>query len=149
MKCFIKRKRAIYSAIAVMLGVCLLFSYSCAEPEPAPAPSPAPEPAPAPALQVSTIPGQPVYQIGELITTEFVFKNAGTDTFQIEAFPPEIVLSLSAEDGVVIRRFPEGIESVYIDPGEVSSFTITWDQRDESGENGIHFLNIQRNIASD
>jgi hypothetical protein len=102
-------------------------------------------------LQVSTIPGQPVYQIGELITTEFVFKNAGTDTFQIEAFPPEIVLSLSAEDGVVIRRFPEGIESVYFDPGEVSSFTITWDQRDESGEQvppGWYYFNTSPLITT-
>jgi len=67
---------------------------------------------------------------GEDIIIEFSFKNVTPEPFQIDPFPPLIQISHHSE---VLRSFPPG-EAKALEPNEVVTYTLTWDQRDEQGQ---------------
>jgi len=129
------------AAIVVFIGVVGFFWYmsgffGVGEPAPVPepsAPAPATEPSVFTSLEVSMVPDKADYSPGQPVAAEISFKNTGVETFQIAPFPPELILVSSADDGNIIRRFPEGIVKMYLDPEEVTVYDFTWDQRDENG----------------
>ncbi|HUU65498.1 MAG TPA: hypothetical protein VMW37_05270 [Dehalococcoidales bacterium] len=74
------------------------------------------------------------YLVGEDIRIEFTFQNNSTEVFPIEPFPPKIMVMPSLKYGLIIREFPEGTGKKPLEPGEVASYTLTWDQRDKHGQ---------------
>ena len=74
------------------------------------------------------------YSPGEDIVIELTFQNNSTDVFPIEPFPPKIMVMPSSKYGLVIREFPEGTGAKSLEPGEVVSYMLTWDQRDKNGQ---------------
>jgi len=74
------------------------------------------------------------YSPGEDIVIELTFQNNSTDMFLIEPFPPKIMVMPSLKYGLAIREFPEGEEAKSLEPGEMVSYTLTWDQRDKNGQ---------------
>ncbi|MBA7668066.1 hypothetical protein ES703_76170 [subsurface metagenome] len=58
------------------------------------------------------------YLSGEDIVIELTFQNNSTDTFPIDPFPPKIMVMHSLKYGLVIREFPEGMETKSLEPGE-------------------------------
>jgi len=109
-------------------------------PTPAPAPMPAPTPAPSPAprhaefIEMNATTDRSTYLPGEEITIEFSFKNISPQAFMIDPFPPEIEIIGHGPYDELVRLFPAGAESKSLEPGEVVSYTMTWDQRDGQGQ---------------
>ena len=79
------------------------------------------------------------YQPGEDITIE----NVSGKTIQIAPFPPEVRIIRPPADGQ-IRAFPAGTAVKSLEPKEVASVTLTWDQRDNQehqvGDGYYHLL---------
>jgi len=97
---------------------------------------------PVPAHQVETyaIFDKDSYLAGEDIIIEFSFKNPYNQVFQMEPFPPRVYISPVRDYGGTHTtyspacRFPEGTETRSINPGEVAIYSLTWDQRDDDGQ---------------
>jgi len=76
-----------------------------------------------------------IYLPGEEIEIELSFKNVSSEPFQIEPFPPLIQVQRPRQyQYEPVRSFPEGTGTKSLDPGEVTSYTLTWDQRDSQQE---------------
>jgi hypothetical protein len=95
---------------------------------------------------------------GEDIVIELSFENASGETLQITPFPPDTRIRrprtykivegprvdthagptptppLANETLGQVRIFPAGTGTKSLDPGEVASFVVTWDQRDDQGQ---------------
>ncbi len=140
-------------------------------PGPSPAPALAPEPAPTPPrtlappsrLDVLAVSDKNAYLPGEPITIEFSFKNITSEPIVISPSPPEMeivlpeveitqpdTLSLQAE---VVKSLAPGSGQVDLEPGESVTYTLVWDQRDNSGKQvapGYYNPNIKaRNMGID
>jgi len=61
----------------------------------------------------------------------FAFQNVTAEPFQIDPFPPLIQISHQDE---VWRSFPPGEAVKTLEPDEVVTYTLTWDQSDEQGQ---------------
>jgi len=73
------------------------------------------------------------YQPGEDITIDFSIENVSGRTIEIAPFPPEVRIRRQIADRE-IRAFPAGTETKSLDPGEVAGVVVTWDQRDNLGQ---------------
>ena len=130
---------------------------------PAPAPAPAPVPVPAPigphgeivvpgpneakafyGVGSEFIPSANIYSPGEKIEIEVSLTNQSTGPVVIEQFPPKINIYLpdamdmeemrpGKELGTVVHIFPAGTEERELGVDETVSFKLTWDQKDEDG----------------
>jgi hypothetical protein len=70
------------------------------------------------------------YMTGEEIDIHFSFRNI-TDETQTFPFPPEIRIGdLGSE---VLRTFDVGQVTMTLDPGQSADYDLTWDQKDEKG----------------
>ena len=72
-----------------------------------------------------------VYLPGEDIVMNFAFQNVTAEPFQIDPFPPLIQISHQDE---VWRSFPPGEAVKTLEPDEVTTYTLVWDQSDEQGQ---------------
>lgn len=73
------------------------------------------------------------YLLDEDIVIEFSFKNSSSEPFQIDPFPPFIEI-MRPRPYEPVRSFPAGTDIKSLDPGEVASYAVTWDQRDDRGQ---------------
>lgn len=64
---------------------------------------------------------------------ELVFRNISPESITIDPFPPAIQVVRSST-GELIRSFPEGDVRLELVPSEGLSYTLVWDQADNSGE---------------
>lgn len=85
------------------------------------------------------------YLPGEDIVIEFSFKNATTETFELAPFPPQVEIMRPSPYDEPVRSFPAGAESESLAPDEVVSYTLTWDQRNDQGQQvayGHYYLKL-------
>lgn len=61
----------------------------------------------------------------------FAFQNVAAEPFQIDPFPPLIQISHQDE---VWRSFPPGEAVKTLEPDEVTTYTLAWNQSDEQGQ---------------
>lgn len=139
--------------IILLAGVVTL---GCTEKKPAPTTTPTsltpPTPSPTPALPVPTpqiAPGppippqppplklnitstQPFYLPEEEVRIELTFYNTGLKPITISPFPPEIRL-VHYKPYEIIRSFTPGDGELKLEPGEILTYLLKWDQRDDSG----------------
>ena len=73
------------------------------------------------------------YLPGEEVVIEFSFKNITDELFEIDPFPPDIEIVGTRHDELV-RLFLAGSGSKSLEPQEVISHTVMWDQRDDQGQ---------------
>jgi hypothetical protein len=118
-------------------------------PAPAPAPAPAPEPTPTPApapppvieippgpaefpLQVTGIPDEAHYLPGQTVNIELTFTNVSSEPIALNLFPPETNIN---PPGImqVVRSFAVGTQEIRLEPNEVVTHNLSWDQRDGNG----------------
>ena len=73
------------------------------------------------------------YLPGEEVVIEFFFKNITPEPFEIDPFPPHIEI-VGPPPPELICLFPAGTETKSLEPQEVISHTVMWDQRDDQGQ---------------
>lgn len=73
------------------------------------------------------------YEPGEDITIDLSIENVSGRTIQIAPFPPEVRI-IRQPDDIQSRAFPAGTETKSLEPKEVASVTLTWNQRDNRGQ---------------
>jgi len=131
------------AAVVVIAVVAAIWQFGgvgqAPPPAPAPAPAPAPVPTPTPApgpmrfIEADASIDKDSYLPGEDIVIEFSFKNVTAEPFHLEPFPPVIEI-MRPRPFEPARSFPAGTGSKSLEPGEVASYTLTWDQRDDQGQ---------------
>ncbi len=110
-------------------------------PTPVPAPLPtAPEGPPVAmldsggVLKLEPVPAETkAYLLGEEVKIELVFRNAGSESIEVAPFPPAIQIS-QADTGEVVRSFAPGVESVGISASGTLTYTLVWNQLDDSDQ---------------
>ena len=154
----------------IIIGLLVLFllstSVACVK-ETAPTPTPTPTPAPAPGLEPA--PGTPPrtyiemieptasankdsYITGEDILIEISLKNVNPYEIEIDPFPPvtEIENRKHSQGDKPVRSFPSGNEERSLESGEVATYTLKWDQRDDNGQQvdyGYYTFRIRTSIG--
>jgi hypothetical protein len=74
---------------------------------------------------------------GETVEINLSFTNMATETCMISPFPPEIrIIELPdvQPPDKVIRAFPVGEDELALPPGKSTSYSLNWDQQDDSGK---------------
>ncbi len=104
-------------------------------PVPAPAPAPTPTHAPGPMIFIEADASidKDSYLPGEDIVIELSFENVMDEPFQLEPFPPVIEI-MRPRPSEPVRSFSAGTGSKSLEPSEVANYTLTWDQRDDQGQ---------------
>ena len=95
-------------------------------------------------LRLDATADKDAYQPGEDITIDFSIENVSGETIQIAPFPPEVRIRRQIADRE-IRSFPAGTATRSLEPGEVAGVAVTWDQRDNRGQqvtDGYYDLHI-------
>jgi flagellar hook assembly protein FlgD len=85
-----------------------------------------------PQFRVSTDGINRAYALGEPASFEAKMTNTTNDTIVLDPFPPVVTITSSGEEKVV-RTLPAGTNKVTALPGETVVFSVTWDQKDDSG----------------
>jgi|GEM_PF-1715520 len=132
--------------IIVLILLLLLAAGSCAK-TPAPAPTLAPAPAPGPEIfiEADASMDKPSFLPGEDIVIELSFKNVRSEPFQLEPFPPQIEIMRPSPYDEPVRSFTAGTGSRSLEPGEVATYTLVWDQNDEQGQQipyGYYYIKL-------
>ncbi len=119
--------------VGVLWGTGILPRSTGEVPAPTIAPTPVPKPSPRPAtfIEVKATTGKTVYLPGEDVTVEHSVKNITQKPFEISPFPPSIRVSRA---GTLVRLFPAGTVPESLQPDEVVTYALTWDQRDDKGQ---------------
>lgn len=132
-----KAKVLILTIIAITLS-CLFTGCAGqpAEPTPTPPPSPPRTPPPqTPEFIEMNATTDKSYLPGEEVIIEFSFKNITDEPFEIDPFPPDIeIIGQFQHQDELVRLFPAGTETKSLEPQEVISHTVMWDQRDDQGQ---------------
>ena len=150
-------KKLIVLCMMVLTALLLISSVAgCQQPSasapPAPVPAPAPPPGPirppgAPpgpmtpptamySVQIDFVPSQTVYMPGDEVKIEVRLTNESVEPVIIAQMPPKVNIALPepGEDNVkVIYTFNAGDEERELAVSETAIYTLTWDQRDENG----------------
>ena len=148
------RKSISLTASALIIGV-MLTTVACQStesspsPTPEPVPTPTPDPVPAPGItfyiEADASMDKEAYLLGEDVVIELSFENVTDDVFQLEPFPPQIEIMRPHPYDETVRLFPAGTESRSLDPGEVVSYDLTWDQLDDQGQQvpyGYYYIKL-------
>ncbi len=117
------------------------------EPEPGPVPGPAPTPGITIPVEGDAVLDKDVYMPGEEIVINLSFKNGTDGSLELKPFPPEIRIMRSYPYDEAARTFSAGERSKSLEPGEIASYTLTWDQLDDRGEqvpHGRYYLEFGR-----
>lgn len=142
------------AAVLIIIAVAALWQFGGVTqapgslPVPAPAPAPAPEfapPAPAPQekspaplmappmpFEVSVVPEDARYTVGQLVEFELSITNMSSDSIRLERYPPEIVIKPQYRDEIVFS-VAGGTVPLEIKPGETVTWEFSWDQKDTGG----------------
>jgi hypothetical protein len=100
------------------------------------APAPTPTPGPSPGVVFNVVPDV-ISPYGETAEINLSFTNMASETRTISPFPPEISIielpDLQPPDKV-IRAFPAGEDELELQAGESTSYSVNWDQKDDSGK---------------
>ncbi|WAI00996.1 hypothetical protein [Methanogenium organophilum] len=105
--------------------------------------TPAPAIAQPPSLFVNATPIKPSYPPGETVEVGITFRNTGKDMVVIDSFPPKIILNNPTLG--VVRSYPHGSDTITLESGESTYYTMKWDQCDDDGDRtdpGIYFVEI-------
>ena len=85
-------------------------------------------------LELEVVPSAPIgLQFGETAEIELVFKNTSSESVTVAAFPPAIHI-VGSKTMRPVRSFAEGDNSLELSPAETVSYTLIWNQQDDSGE---------------
>lgn len=109
------------------------------------APSPAPTPGPEIFIEADASMDKVSYLLGEDVVIELSFENVTKEPFQLEPFPPKLEIVQPSPYDTPVRSFSAGTGSMSLDPGEVASYTLTWNQNDEQGQQvpyGWYYLKL-------
>jgi hypothetical protein len=92
------------------------------------------------------------YIVGEPIAIEITLESTSPETVQIDSFPPiiEIRYRKQSPEDEPVRSFPAGTGSRSLAPGEVITYILTWDQRDDDGQQvdyGYYTLELRMGIT--
>jgi hypothetical protein len=80
------------------------------------------------------------------VVIELSFENVTDEAFQLESFPPQIAIMRRYPYDETARTFPAGEGSRSLAPGEVTGYTLTWNQRNDRGEPvpyGYYYLKFE------
>ena len=151
------RLATIATMVVVILAAAAIWQFGgIGQAPPAPAPTPAPAPAPSPgpisppgvppgpvtpptatySVQIDFVPSQTVYMPGDEVEIEVRLTNESVEPVTVTRMPPKLSLVLleSGEDNVkVIHTFNAGTEERELAVGGTAIYTLTWDQKDENG----------------
>jgi len=144
-------KRFVVLCIVIMSVVVLVSALGCqqqVEPPSVPSPTPTPAPAPIPTkpkLDLKGIPQQAIYQIGEEIEIDCVFTNVYSEPLVVTAFYEDYNIKgleifsrqktyKLGQFEVTRRSIDSDMYEVKVKPGEATTYRITWDQKDDNGE---------------
>lgn len=133
-----KAKVLILTIIAITLS-CLFAGCAGQPAEPTPAPTPPSPPRTLPRFPAEFIEMNATtaksYLPGEEVVIEFSFKNITDEPFEIDPFPPDIeIIGRFRHQDELVCLFPAGTETKSLEPQEVISHTVMWDQRDDQGQ---------------
>ena len=148
----------------IITGLLVLFLLSmpvaCAK-ETVPSPTPAPAPAPAPGtpprtyiemIEPNASTNKDSYITGEDVVIEISLKNVNPYEIVIDPFPPitEIEHRKHSQWDKPVRSFPSGNERRSLEAGEVATYTLMWDQRDDNMQQvdyGYYTFRIRTSIG--
>ncbi|MDD5037768.1 MAG: hypothetical protein PHN78_00380 [Dehalococcoidales bacterium] len=128
-----------------IMGLLVLFLLTtlvaCAGENPAPtSPSPASNPTPAPGpergIRFDRVPDV-IASYGNKAEINLSFTNEASEPRTLKPFPPEIkIIELPdvKPPGIVVQAFPVGNDELELQPGESASHSVSWDQKNSSGE---------------
>ncbi len=114
--------------LALLLG---LSSVSACISQPT---APLPGAPPMPPLRVSATTGKSTYLPGEDVQITLSFTSVGSEPFEITPFPPLVKIARSEPFHEPVHSFPAGTGSKALALGEVATYTVTWDQRDNQNQ---------------
>ncbi len=106
-------------------------------PVPAPSPPPVPTPAPGPTRMVEFERVEPVvFVLGEKVEVTLSFINEASEPRIMSPFPPEINIERpnTQPPDSVVRSFAAGSQEVRLEPGELVTYELVWDQKDDRGQ---------------
>jgi hypothetical protein len=93
---------------------------------------------PPPLLEVSAVPDQTTYLPEQGVEVQFSFTNIASELVTVSPFSPEIKILLPTLPGrdldKIVRSFAAGTEELKLEPGETATYDLTWDQRDDQGQ---------------
>jgi len=85
-------------------------------------------------LELQAIPSdKTAYPSGEPVEIDLVFKNTSSESITLAPFPPAMQI-LQAQTGEVIWSSTEGDVRLSLSPAKTVSYTLIWNQQDDSGE---------------
>jgi len=138
----------------LLLGILVVSSAACGGGSPGLPPTPASgttaTPSPPP-VEASATPSQAVYLPGEAVTIEFSFENVSAEPAMLWPFSPEMEIT-RPRGSEVLRSFEAGPEQITLGPGETTTYTFVWDQKDASGQPvgpGYYWINGYYYVASE
>ncbi len=102
-------------------------------PTPEPRPTPTPSPTPLPILWVTAVTDKTSYLPGEEIAIEFSITNKAAEPVTLVSLPPKVKV-IKPAPYKVFRTLPAGTETKSLSPGEVGTSALTWDQKDDAGQ---------------
>jgi len=124
----------VLTALLLITAVAGCQQKSQQPPAPAPSPpAPAKRPAPPSPLEISGVAAKPIYLTGEEIEVELAFTNKGEVPITLEPFPPKVGIKRSSPYEV-FRSFSAGTGFKVVNPREVATYTLTWDQKNQDGQ---------------
>ena len=88
-------------------------------------------------LQIEVTTDKSSYLPGEDITITFSIRNVTNSPFVIAPYVPEVDIrhfQTSGWGNEQVRTFVAGSDTRSLDPGQTETFTVTWDQRDNQGQ---------------
>jgi len=150
-------KRTLMIPAIVLAVIGLVATLIGCQPTGTDTPSPEPNPVPSPAIMISPIEGdastdKEAYQAGEDVAIELSFENLTDEVFHLEPFPPQVEIIRRYPYDETARTFPAGEDSRSLEPGEIVSYTLTWDQLDDQGQPvpyGHYYLEFGRSRRGD
>lgn len=102
------------------------------------------QPPPSPILSMNDTIDKSSYLPGEVVKVRFSWKNITNEIVTIKPFPLSVEIRRPYDS--VVRSYRGGSGECTLEPGEILSHTLTWDQRDNDGrmvEPGYYFLNVE------
>ena len=123
-----KMKKSIVTCVVALTALVAVLGCSREPPEPPMIPLLAHQ------IEAEATLNKGFYLAGEDIVIELSFKNVTSQIFQMEPFPPKVLVTPTKQYGIKIRKFPEGTGTKVLNPAEVANYTLTWDQRDNQGK---------------
>ncbi len=99
-------------------------------------------------VEVKSTASQTSYKLGEQVSVNITFENKSGEPLTLTPFPPELIIAATSLKPY--KTIPGGGSRTLL-PGEVAEYVITWDQRDNEGQQVppgnyvIEMLDIQLN----